>query len=1149
MKIRFSTILPSLILFFVGLLPAKLFGQVPDLVVIEQGVLSAQSRCQGPRKAQKVVQIPQASPHAYSHTDVQIIAQNGSRSHNTTYIESAQQVNIVAVADTHRECGCIGPICNKPGSNISIQYTVYAQKNACDPEPALPREDSVNFTEYQSALQLLNRAKVCRKAVLEIKKKNVAELLKSTLWAKVSAKHGERVALQAEQLSKVQVFKSRIEAFQQEIQALNPKVMELAERLASARREFQNGVDFSSKALEISIQVENLKSIKEDQARFEKTISRYPGLRDLIKYRQHAGLQTPTPPPSLPDSHFSVSAWVERLQAHTESFKESHALLVRQLEQIQTRIDSDLKDSKSLFPVTSLDEELGISFIRDLVSQYESKSLEIYKKAVDNQTALQKLHDLNAESIDEWLCTSGTSVKHCQKPAIPLPDFLESFTKLSYYSANRFADQSVCLTLEFAASSSSEMTPIPERDGINFVDVNGRPLPFKVDKNSIERSNNKIIRSRSIGCFSAHILKMRSNHISLKYRYGDGSNMIGSSEAVLYANYGSANQKVICRESRTGSTQGSRQCQGQLVLDLRDLNPDLHGRISQLQNETRQLELEIRLGTQDLALLNQRLAVFAKTDLDKVSPDDIRLISSDLDEVATMLEDLRFRAELDKEQVYGEIAQLFTKQNGPSLESALKDSYDLNNDQILGPVILPDLELTATLINAHKLGSIQDSVESEVKSAYQKIYQDITRELQKSVDSNDFKKADAVLKSWKATRIEMLRRLQDRKAGAKELDLYRKLAVDVNTFIERYFDENGFSVAAKVPEDIKAAIAAAGTKFADDIRMAMNKYRQDHLDADQKVNQINFYMMMRAYDDLMKFSSQVDRSNLSPKAREEVEKGLLAMAESGFRLGVTFTPAGKFVDFCELVTGRTLCSPQGAELTTTDRAFAGLGIFIGSGALIRGIVKSPFIKEAKAISYLMNGFTNLIENNKGYFKADGENLTDVGRRLIRFVSPQVGKETAQEVVARSEKVLMEYLRDFKSFTFLDPAVQNRLLKDERFYRLPAWDIKYGIVKGTSASEKTFVRFFSSEKSGGSWMIPEEVVKGLTPAQIAETLALESVPTRYVKVVVPAGEDIYMGRISPNAFGGVREAVQFFVKRTKPNYFREVQELDEIFRGL
>lgn len=1170
MKRKRHLILNTYFFILMGFLSSNVYAQAPNLVIVKQGTLMAESQCRGPKKTQITIAIPQDTPQAYSHTDVREISRNGNRSYSVNYDKNNQQVSILAMADSHNECGCFGFLCNKPGSNIAIEYTVYAQKNACPPEPSMPSEDSVNVHDYQIALDQLNRSKICNKAVLELKKKDLIQQFKSTIVGKITNKHNERKVLQAEELAKVQVFKKKIEDVHKEIIEIYPLLANLARSLAEIRAEFNSGFNVSYVNSAIEWAKFQIQAEQEKKKNAEDFLDQYPELKKFIESKRkfiHPQDRTVNIPfGNLMDTFL----WMERLKNKVGNFDSLHRSISYRIQKLQDQVDNIKRDS----PIQiehSLPEALGLTEIVGVLSQYRSKADEFHKKALDNKSSLERIHRLNADTIRDILCEIDGGNAYCRKIKVlqpseskfnPFPNGQSPFPKpfpqipinlnRSHFSAIRPFGETICLTLEFYVDYYSNMVPVPNRDGIKFASVNDKPIAFKIDENSLESVNGRVVRSKLHGCFPVHFLKMRSNSIYLNYTYGSGEYIPGSSGAILYANFGKSNQQTICHETRTGGTQGRRQCQGQMILDLKELDEGVHQRISDLQRKTRDLEIEILRETEELNELKTKLNYYSALDLGKIVPEELSQISSDLNEIAIMLDDLKFRAEIDKQQVYAEITEILKNSNEKSLDEILLRNYDLNNDEILGPVVLPDLIFTEAIVNAYKLGGTKNDSSVDLASAYQKVYKDITQEIQKSIDSNDFKRADAVFQSWKFTKVEMLKRLQERKAGAKELDLYRKTVVDIDAFIAKYFDSNGFFLAAKIPEDIKSFISSAekGNKFAEQLRIALNKNREDYLNAEQKAVRINYYMMIRAYNDLFTFSTVNDKSNLSPNARKEVEHGLVAMAEAGFRIGASFTPVGKFVDFCELVTGRSLCKPSGEELSPYERSLSGLGIFLGSGALVRSIAKSEFIRNSNMISDLMMGFYRIIENNKGFFKADGENLSDVGRRFIRLFNRQVNKETAQEIVARSEKVMLETLRDFKRFSFVDPAEQNRILKEVRKYRLPAWDVRYGVMNGVLSREKTFVRFFPKlGNSVGGWIVPDSVVIGLTPLQIKEILAVAEVPTHFVKVVVPAGTEIFMGRIAPNAFGGVGESVQYFMPKFEPSYFREISTLTDIFRGF
>lgn len=524
----------------------------------------------------------------------------------------------------------------------------------------------------------------------------------------------------------------------------------------------------------------------------------------------------------------------------------------------------------------------------------------------------------------------------------------------------------------------------------------------------------------------------------------------------------------------------------------------------------------------------------------------MRKISASLEDVAKTLENIKEQAQIDSDQAKSEIHRILQ-----SYSEASVGESNWQDDQILAPIILPDLKIIALEQQAILDGSKQlDS--SAVGKTYESIRQKILNSLRESLDNNDFAKADQVIKSWKSIKTGLFKSLQDRRAGANELYYFKSMVEEVDRTIDYSFDQNGFFKQAMIPDDIKKAVSDAESysQFASEIRIAMNKNRQGHLDAQQKAQQVNFYMMMRSYQELLGFEKNNEKDLTSPDVRKDIESNLLSMVKSGFRFGVSFTPAGKFIDFCELITGKALCTPNGEVLTTTERAFAGLGIFLGSGAVVKKVANSKIIAESKIVADLIEGFSGIILRNKAFIDAAPEKMITSGRRLLRFFLPKTFPPTSAEIIAIAEKTLLDHLRDFKEFKYLDPVVVNAILKEERNYQQPAWDITRGLYKGITSMEKTYVRFYSSDNFiEGGWMIAEDIVKGLSGVQIAKLLALETIPTKYVRVVLPKGTELLVGRVSPNAFGGLKEVMQVFLEKTNPIYFKDTFVLKDIFRGL
>lgn len=990
--------------------------------------------------------------------------------------------------------------------------------------------------------------------VLQNKRTGQIDLFGATILSKLEKRHGEKKAEAATNLAKVRELKDRLEKVKLETVEFRALSAELGKRVYDMEKAFRVGFDYASTLNYVSSQLAQYKDWKKEQlealfadpknARIKRMLDERRKFLGLLDKKQVA--------PSVSNPEFSTEDWLFSLQRHLDSFNYYYDKLRARVTAARDLSAEIVREDVNLLQGADVAKAIGLDEIESLLLQYKSKANDIYAKGLENQEALKNIHSLNKKSIDDWLCAS-------EGLACPNVKWIvgTSFAAKAnnFYSAkipsNRYTE--TCLTMETSVDYNSDISAIPMQDNLNFATVNGRPVPFKIDQSSIRYDRGKIVRSRATSCFPSALLKSKSNTIEFKYQYGDGSPLRGGSSSTLYANYGKPTQRIICSESRQGSTVGLRGCSGTMILDLQDLDPALKRRIADLQVESRSLDIELRKQNHELEALKARLEYYAKLDVDKISPEEVREISDDLEYVANAMEQLRFRANLDREQVESEIVEMLVPEKGDSVDTILDKSYDLSNDRILGPLFIPDLKLMESTIEAYTLGGTKEKTTVELQNAYERVKKNTIRELETSVQTQNFKKADQVISGWKLAREEMFRRMKDRKAGALELDMFRNLVADVEAGIGRYFDSDGFYKAAQIPVDIKNLVSKGtktGNQFADEIRIAMNKNIQDRLNAEQKVNQINFYMMMRAYDELIAFQTSQDKVNLAPQARKEIEKGLLGMVESGFRIGVSFTPVGKFVDFCELVTGRMLCKPGGEELTTADRALAGLGIFVGSGVVLRKLANSSIIRESKTIGLLGEIFADAALKMKESFAPTAETVEAIGAKVIRVFGGNKPM-TIAEARAFTDKLQREFRKDYAKITPIASDLEN--LRLHTIYDNPdiAWKRNTIILKGVSKAPKSYIRVYSSKLNNMEkwWMTEEKLLIGRTPKEIKELLAISYVPDRFVKVTIPENAEIMLGRIGKNKNGGMEDAVQYYSPRVDADWFGRPTEIGEIFRGL
>lgn len=1167
-------------LIFAGLFLQGLPVQALDLVVVQQGSLGDLAECsQGRRKAKTIsVSLPKAQPHAYSHTSIQKQSENGNAWVKTSYDSESQTVTITVETQAHNECSSVGGLINnEPRSWIDITYTVYAIKNECDPLVALPNEAEVAAHTYAKALEQRRRGVECLQQTTAIKKREALLAFQERVTALAKARYREKSLEVATRIAEVQVARSEARFLRDRLRDLHGLILMAASALRSLKMEAEKPLDLGFGG-EAAARQAVLRWHQERRERYEKLMifqKEKPLLYEQAR-RSGSAVFRPVEKPFVscsPSRKFDApslqySNLRDALRRVSESLKDWDEY-GRQLESVSRVL------------VVDLQKEFELGSLRSLVEEYRTRGEQIYEKSlVDrskaesaasavcrvNQLLLERalrdsppnlFHDL-PEVGQGGTFGGGLSVPDILKPISPFPTPFPSpitggpvLMRISGVSMSAKNSQ-ICLMMETEVSFGSQMMPRPERDGLSFVKVNGHPIAFYLVKGSERYENGQLVRSRSQGCLQSSHLKMRSNAVALSFRYGQGQYLSGSERTSIYSGFGSSRQHLLCSTSVSGGTQGSRGCSGSLVMDLDEFDPDLHETIQGLRQELRRMELSVRADQDDLARLKKGLARFEGTDIDALSTEELRGFSQELDKLATAIETLRFKLEVDREQIVAEVREILgddSIQFRVDLERAGGDSRgDLLNETVIGRYAKVHYELVEAEMAAYLNGD-KEQAPSEVLAGYEKMAREIVRLLEESVRSAEFVRADELLKSWKRTKTELYERLTARRAGVKELEAFKAAVQRADAGIAIHFDENGFFRKADIPVDIRLKLARLNTKFADEMRIALNERAREHGDVQAKEMRLAFRLWLRAYLEL--YEGGADAQGLSFEERqtiESIEGGLLAVVKSGFAVGVSLTPFGKFLDFCEMVSGRELCQPKGRVLDETERALAGIGLVVGSGLLTKKIAQSAFVRESRLIASLIEGLNGAVRRLAVKLKSQTQDGTDLARRLMRFLRPKsVSGRQAAEIVALSEKAVIKHLANFKNIRVEDARKLNEFWKKTRGWEAP-WDEAAGVFSGELVSETVFVRFYSSVKQTG-WMLPAETVRGLSPEQIRSVLAMAVVPTHYTRVVVPAGEIVQMGRVAPNKFGGLERMIQFHLVKTRPSFYFDERKIGEIFRGL
>jgi filamentous hemagglutinin len=102
-----------------------------------------------------------------------------------------------------------------------------------------------------------------------------------------------------------------------------------------------------------------------------------------------------------------------------------------------------------------------------------------------------------------------------------------------------------------------------------------------------------------------------------------------------------------------------------------------------------------------------------------------------------------------------------------------------------------------------------------------------------------------------------------------------------------------------------------------------------------------------------------------------------------------------------------------------------------------------------------------------------------------------------------------------------------------------------VTEFTTTREEIFVRVHGADNKGGSWVMHESAIRGMTPEQIKAKYSLPSTPTHVSTVVVPAGTRMRSGKVNPlSEFGGIdMNAKQFqLLQRIQDENFKNTKGL-------
>jgi hypothetical protein len=500
-----------------------------------------------------------------------------------------------------------------------------------------------------------------------------------------------------------------------------------------------------------------------------------------------------------------------------------------------------------------------------------------------------------------------------------------------------------CMSIDWISSAGSNSSAIQAGPNLSFASINQENVVFNTVPGTVVSSGDQVLSSISEGCFSSGRLRIGTNTFKFAFWTQGVDRIYGKTSASFRFEKGTERERLLCRAEKGDGAPNGYNCSGSLQLQLVELDPASASLVQNLRQETIRLEAELRKlkderpTAQELA---KRLDEIAEKDFEPLTSDELLQVSSRLSEVARLVRELQgsleeLRAKFTRELV-DQKAYLET------IRQMASDALESQGLRVRDEAFFAQYEVQAlTLPSIDIPGSGQADTFDAGKNAYLEIEKKAVERLKQAELRADYTDFNIIVEVWSQTTQVLARSIEARGStvSLRELETFTTSVARVRSLVDELIDRYGFLKSLKLPEDVKQTIqhdiAPVDPQRARRLRDAINSWKGEERTPEQKLvleTTRGLGVALRAASKLPKI--QPETAGVLSKLFHVMDQTIEA-ARMVARVGVAFTPLNDFVDFCEVVTGREFCTPNGAALSTTDRVISAFGLVAGSGQFWR----------------------------------------------------------------------------------------------------------------------------------------------------------------------------------------------------------------------
>jgi len=561
---------------------------------------------------------------------------------------------------------------------------------------------------------------------------------------------------------------------------------------------------------------------------------------------------------------------------------------------------------------------------------------------------------------------AGAAMSPCSKASSPLRLLLAGCLALLVLALPGLARAVTPYTITWIHkeyTGSSESTDLKQNDGTAFFDVNGTPIPSYQERNAAGEPN---LIADSDGShitvnapFDSVLLVAGTNVLSFGVRNmsGDDSQVHAHETATLDSNAVNVHVLLLDAERHGTALAGSAPLQ----LTLEQINPPLAADIANLEKAIeaeRQTLISNASKIEDLAsklavlnALDKELSALADKPLEDIDPSELDAILHNYGSVvdaATKAALEQFLADLQKSlaDLQAELANLvgvFGAQADAAADLIAQTAQQAGFDPeaqagyLLGQSDVP-------LVDMPDVSGVQDAW-SAGKDPYAAYADAVLAALGEDVvDGKVADRADFVaqVRAWQKNQKALAAALKMNGASKEETSAFLNAQNQVTAYVKQFMNAQGWFNDCAAPPEVRAVIDGplkqAFGQLAEDLKDAVN----DLIPCEQQLLCAAF---AQRWQTIEAFGSAIGAIGNAAAPYLEM---MQTVTQTTAHMALGLVPVvGTYLDFCEAVTGRAFCLPDGAELTDEERIFAGAGVAVSGVATFWGAVKGAKLIGAK----------------------------------------------------------------------------------------------------------------------------------------------------------------------------------------------------------